>query len=133
MLLLPEMSFVPTEGDSSFRFTRVNSTTVAMKVMAEASADSRLRRRRRRSPMLPEILLEHDRRSKESEQPLEGLQEESEMDLQGHRMVKLEHGLLIFGGKRASGNLSSDLWLYNFTSETWQRKAEDSLVKPEPV
>ena len=116
--------------DSSFRFTRVNSTTVAMKVMSDDLVDSKIRRKR--SPMLPEILLEHDRQSKQTSQQFENLQD-SDMKLQGHRMVKLEHGLLIFGGKRDSGDLSSDLWLFNFTSETWQRKAEASLVKPTPV
>merc|ERR1719192_1213586 len=53
-----------------FRFTRVNQTTVAMKVIPDRpiiGKDSQLRRRRR-SPMLPEILLEHERRSQEDEQ-----------------------------------------------------------------
>ena len=80
--------------------------------------------------MLPEIHLEEELLPEE--EPPAGM-EVPDLRLQGHRMVLLPTGLLIFGGKTHNGSLSSTLWLYNFTLGTWQQKAKDSVVKPTPV
>ena len=57
----------------------------------------------------------------------------SKVQLEGHKMVRVADGLLMFGGKRVNGSYSNTLWFYNFTLKTWHIKAENSKIKPKPV
>merc|ERR1719483_1249451 len=78
--------------------------------------------------MMPEKLIEKERKSTTNISS-----KFQEPQLEGHKMVRVPSGLLMFGGKLADGSYSNTLWLYNFTLKAWSKKAEESKVKPRPV
>ena len=117
--------------DPAFQFTRVNKTTVAMKILAtDSKSKEGIPERKRRAPMLSELLME---RELTYDKKVPRGDSDKTLNLQGHRIVMLEAGLLVFGGKTAAGKHSSALWLYNLTLGKWTRKAGGSKVQPRPV
>ena len=108
------------------KFSKYNSSTVSVQMFAappQKKSDNFDRKKR----MIPEtVFLDEkvtDQIDKISKRP----------KLKGHKMVLIEPGLLVFGGKLSNGNFSNTLWLYNFSSKIWTKKAEVSPVKPSPV
>ena len=78
--------------------------------------------------MMPENLMEKERKSTTNISS-----KIQEPRLEGHKMLTVPSGLLMFGGKHDDGTYSNTLWLFNFTSKVWTKKAESSNIKPKPV
>ena len=107
------------------KFTKINSTTVSMQMIPIDSVNSTLSDLVRKRRMIPENMFQTEREfpGEDSFHPR----------LKGHKMVLIESGLLIFGGKSSDDFLSNQLWHYNFTSGLWTVKADQSRVQPTPV
>ena len=108
------------------KFSKYNSSTVSVQMFAATpEKDSEYLDRKKR--MIPETVFLDERITDQidinSKKP----------KLKGHKMVLIESGLLVFGGKTSNGSFSNTLWHYNFSSRIWSKKAEDSIVKPSPV
>lgn len=48
----------------------------------------------------------------------------------GHAACSINGSFVIYGGKLASGKLSSELWLFNFTTSEWTLRAAQSRISP---
>lgn len=47
-----------------------------------------------------------------------------------HAACSIEDAFVIYGGKLSTGNLSSDLWLYNISTREWSLRAGHSKLSP---
>ena len=108
------------------KFSKYNSSTVSVQMFAATpikDSENLLRRKR----MIPETVFLDERITDQIDNNLK------KPKLKGHKMVLIESGLLVFGGKTSNGSFSNTLWHYNLSSRIWSKKAEDSIVKPSPV
>ena len=83
----------------------------------------------RRKRMIPESVLLNEKFN-DVENDLKNVDEPR---LKGHKMVFISSGLLVFGGKTSNGLPSNLLWHFNFSTQTWSKKAEDTDIQPAPV